>query len=222
MTRGLSTISRPRAVIFDWDNTLVDSWPVIQDALNTTFRTYGLPEWSLADCRQKVRKSMREAFPPIFGARWEEAGEVFYTRYAEIHAEAVVPADGAGDMLDSLLGAGIYLCVVSNKKGDFLRKEADNLGWTPYFGRLVGAFDAVRDKPDPAPVHMALAPGGISPGADVWFVGDADIDLECAVSAALTPVLLRPHAPAADEFTAFPPALHFPGCQGLCNFITSM
>ena len=27
----------PRAIIFDWDNTLVDVWPAIHDALNTTF-----------------------------------------------------------------------------------------------------------------------------------------------------------------------------------------
>ena len=28
---------KPCAILFDWDNTLVDSWPTILDALNTTF-----------------------------------------------------------------------------------------------------------------------------------------------------------------------------------------
>ena len=30
----------PRAILFDWDNTLVDSWPTILDALNTTFEAF--------------------------------------------------------------------------------------------------------------------------------------------------------------------------------------
>ncbi len=212
----------PRAVIFDWDNTLVDSWPVIQDALNTTFRAYDLPEWSMDETRQKVRKSMRDSFPAIFGDEWEKAGEVFYARYEEIHAELVTAADGAAETINWLSERGVYLAVVSNKKGDFLRAEADNLDWTSNFARLVGATDAARDKPDPAPVHMALEPGGIAPGPDVWFVGDADIDLLCGHNTGCLPVLVRPDPPEVDEFPEAPPRLHFQDCRRLCNFFRSM
>tara|TARA_R100001086_G_scaffold137349_1_gene71705 strand:- start:1375 stop:1527 length:153 start_codon:yes stop_codon:yes gene_type:complete len=40
-------LTLPRAVVFDWDNTLVDTWPIIHDALNHTFRAWGLREWTL-------------------------------------------------------------------------------------------------------------------------------------------------------------------------------
>jgi phosphoglycolate phosphatase len=30
-------MQRPRAILFDWDNTLVDSWAVIHEALVVTF-----------------------------------------------------------------------------------------------------------------------------------------------------------------------------------------
>ena len=40
-------LTRPRAVIFDWDNTLVDSWVCIRESYNMTFRHFGMPEWSL-------------------------------------------------------------------------------------------------------------------------------------------------------------------------------
>ncbi len=213
---------RPRAVIFDWDNTLVDSWPVIQDALNTTFRVYGLPEWDMVETRTKVRKSTRDSFPGLFGDVWEDAVKVFYDSYEEIHAAAVQPAAGAQDLLETLSGQGIYLGVVSNKRGDYLRKEADNLDWSRHFGTLVGAMDAERDKPDPAPVHMALKSGGIPAGPDVWFVGDADIDLNCAVNAGCVPVLVRAQTPATDEFKEHPPVNYFENCQQLCNFLQTM
>jgi phosphoglycolate phosphatase len=55
-------------------------------------------------------------------------------------------------------------------------------------------------------VEMALQPSGIAPGADVWFVGDTAIDMECALAAGCVPVLLGAAEPA-DEFSTFPPAL---------------
>ena len=218
----MSSESPPRAVVFDWDNTLVDSWPVIHDALNTTFRAYGLPEWSLAETRSKVRKSMRDSFPAIFGDEWEAAGDVFYARYGEIHADAIVPAQGAKDAISRLNDLGVYLAVVSNKSGHFLREEAAHLGWTSAFGKLVGAKDAVRDKPDSAPVEMALEPAGLKPSADVWFVGDADIDLQCAVDSGCVPILVRPESPMIDEFVGCEPLYHFDDCRQLCNFFRTM
>ena len=55
--------TKPQAIIYDWDNTLVDSWPPIQDALNTTFVAFNMPPWSMNEVRERVRKSMRESFP---------------------------------------------------------------------------------------------------------------------------------------------------------------
>jgi phosphoglycolate phosphatase len=209
-------------VLFDWDNTLVDSWPVIHDALNVTFAAFGLPSWTLAETRARVRKSMRDSFPALFGERWQDAGDVFYERYAAIHAEKVVPVAGAAAMLASLAEDGFYLGVVSNKKGDFLRLEAGHLGWGRYFGRLVGAFDAERDKPAREPVVLALAGSGIAPGPEVWLAGDADIDLECAVNAGCVPVLVRPVAPAKDEFATHPPARYFADCLALSKTIKGL
>ena len=136
-----------RAIIFDWDNTLIDSWHAILDAQNHTLIAFGLEPWTLEETRQRVRGSMRESFPALFGARWREAGEVFYRRFTERHMQTLQPLPGAAALLEELHGSGLYLAVVSNKKGDYLRKEAAHLGWDRYFGRIVGAFDAARDKP---------------------------------------------------------------------------
>ena len=213
---------KPRAILFDWDNTLVDSWPTIIDALNVTLEAYGKTPWTMDEARARVRKSMRDSFPELFGDQWRQAGEVFYERYAAIHVERLQPLPGAEEMLKSLVDAGIHLSVVSNKKGDFLRQESKHLGWDRYFGVLVGALDAEKDKPAIEVVELALAPSGIEKGPDVWFAGDADIDLECAYKAGCMPILIREHPPGPGELDSHPPAKHFPNCAALCKYIDTM
>jgi phosphoglycolate phosphatase len=210
---------RPKAIVFDWDNTLIDSWRSIQDAQNHTLAHFGLEPWSLEETRQRVRGSMRDSYPELFGNRWREAGEIFYAHFAARHMETLAPLPGAGEMLAELSAAGIYLAVVSNKKGDYLRKEADHLGWSRFFGRIVGAVDAARDKPSVEPVDLALSGSGIVRSLDVWFAGDADIDMECAEKSGCLAVLLRHDEPAADEFLSHAPAFHVQSCMALCKLV---
>lgn len=216
---GATTLPRPKAIVFDWDNTLIDSWASIHDAQNHTLAQFGMKLWSLEETRRRVRGSMRDSYPQLFGEQWREAGEIFYARFATKHLETLTPLPDAGAMLAELSGAGIYLAVVSNKKGDYLRKEAVHLGWNGFFGRIVGAFDADRDKPSVDPVDLALAGSGITPGLDVWFAGDADIDMECAARAGCLGVLLRDEKPAGDEFLSYPPAFHVQSCMALCKLV---
>lgn len=205
----MSELAKPRAAIFDWDNTLIDSWAIIHDAMNVTLAAMDHPLWTYDETRARVRRSLREAFPELFGGRWEEARDIFYGRFRAIHLDALTALPGAESLLASLAGQGIWLCVVSNKNGDHLRAEARHLGWDRYFGRIVGATDAAKDKPAPEPVHMALDGSGVPPGREVWFVGDTAIDMECANNAGCVPVLVRETAPANGEFSAGPRVFHF-------------
>ena len=207
----------PRAILFDWDNTLVDNWPVISDSMNEVFSAFGMPQWTLAETKARTRASLRDSFPRLFGERAKEAGRIFSDHFASRHLAELREMPGAGALLRRLKASGIYLGIVSNKRGRFLRLEADHLGWTGHFAKLVGAADAPEDKPSVAPVEMALAGSGIARGPDVWFVGDADIDLECAIRAGCVPVLLRAEAPGATEFGHHRPSLHFTHCHALAT-----
>jgi phosphoglycolate phosphatase len=222
VARYTDRLDRPRAMLFDWDNTLIDSWAAIQDAQNHTLVAFGLAPWTLEETKARVRGSMRDSYPALFGDRWREAGEVFYRRFEAKHMDTLRPLAGAAELLEDLAGQGLYLAVVSNKKGDYLRAEAARLGWDRYFGRIVGAFDAARDKPAPEPALMALDGSGIGPGPWVWFAGDACVDLECAARAGCTPVLVRPEPPAPDEFPRFPPAVYVSGCLPLSKVVRTL
>lgn len=221
-TGSVATVARPRAVIFDWDNTLVDSWACIRATYNMTFRHFGMPEWDMDETQSNVAASLRDSFPQMFGDRWLEAKEVFSDSFKAIHLDYLRPLPGAEEMLRGLISDGIYLGVVSNKRGEFLRTEAEVLGWTDLFGALVGANDAEADKPALAPVRMVLAGSGIAPGGQVWFVGDSHIDLHCAVASGCVPVLMRAQPPQAGEFAAHPPAYHLENCSSLLPLVREL
>jgi phosphoglycolate phosphatase len=215
-------IKRPRAVIFDWDNTLVDSWGTIHAALVETFEAMGHPPWTLDETRERVRYSMRESFPKLFGDGWEEAARRVYEAFERLHLDHLAPTPGAGDMLAAMRDAGLCLAVVSNKTGRYLRAEAEHLGWAPYFHRMVGAGDAPRDKPAADPLHMALAGSDIPAGADVWFVGDAGIDMEIAHNTGCMPVLIGTADPLGEEFNLFQPKVRFGSCIELASCVVAL
>jgi phosphoglycolate phosphatase len=212
----------PAAALFDWDNTLVDTWPVIHDAMNATLAAMGHPLWTLEETRARVRLALREAFPALFGDRWLEARDIYYARFRAIHLDRLAAMPGAEALLAAMAARGIHLGVVSNKSGDHLRREARHLGWDRYFARLVGATDARRDKPALEPVALALDGSGVASGPKVWFIGDTEIDLECAHNAGCVKVLVREIPPSDGEFISFPPDLYFPGCRELETLVSRL
>ncbi len=195
------SLPKPKAVIFDWDNTLVNTWPIIHAALNATMKAMDKPLWSFDMTKQRVRKSMRDSFPEIFGEHWERAGEIYQHHYRINHLLKLEPLAGAESLLAAVKQSGVYNVVVSNKKGPNLRQEVTHLGWDHYFYKVVGADDAVRDKPFPEPVELAFAGSEHTPGGHVWFIGDSDIDLECARNTGCTAVLYGPTPKEHGHFT---------------------
>ena len=214
-------LTRPRAILFDWDNTLVDSWTTIHDALNAVMAAMEKPLWSLRETKEHVRLSLRESFPLHFGDRWEEARRIYLDAFRTIHLDRLSPLPGRGELLRGLFAGGIFLGVVSNKTGALLRREAEQLGWSALFGSVVGAGDAAQDKPNPAPDALALQPSGVEPGEEVWLVGDTSTDMECAYNSGCIPVLLGNGA-REEEFLRCEPRLVFPDGASLFHFVRGL
>jgi phosphoglycolate phosphatase len=178
----------PHALLWDWDNTLVDAWAGVQAGMNAALRAFDMPEWSVQEVRARARLSLRESFPALFGAEWEKARDLFYAEVRVRHLEFITPLAGVAEAMTA--GAAWPQGVVSNKQGPILRREAEHLGWSPRFGVLLGAGDAVADKPSPAPVLLALEKLGVAPGPEVWFIGDTGVDMQAARAAGCSAVLL--------------------------------
>jgi phosphoglycolate phosphatase len=191
-------VARPEAILFDWDNTLIDSWTTIHDALNVVMAAMGEPAWSLDETKARVRLSLRQSFPRIFGQRWTQAQRIYLDAFQAIHLARLTPLPGCRELLESLARRPVYLGVVSNKTGAILRREVEELGWRRFFGSVVGAGDAAADKPDPAAVALALVPSGLTAGEQVWMVGDTWVDVECARNSGCVPILLGAGLPSKE------------------------
>ncbi|HEY6335247.1 MAG TPA: hypothetical protein VI113_05115, partial [Alphaproteobacteria bacterium] len=51
LSRGPTALTRPRALLFDWDSTLVDNWRSIETALNATLVAMGHAPWTAEETR---------------------------------------------------------------------------------------------------------------------------------------------------------------------------
>src|SRR5690606_14743210 len=97
--------------------------------------------WRDEEIRARVAGSLRDTFPKIYGDRWEEARDIYYKAFGDVHLDMLTTLAGAESLLRMVSDAGLYLGVVSNKTGRYLRAEAEHLGWSRFFGRIVGAQD---------------------------------------------------------------------------------
>jgi phosphoglycolate phosphatase len=212
-------VKLPRAILFDWDNTLVNTWPTITECYSDTFTALGLAPWTTEEVQARAHGSLRDHFPKLFGERAGEAERVFYETFHRIHLDRLEPLPGAADLLARCHDAGCYVAVVSNKVGDNLRVELAHLGWGKWIKKAVGARDAKRDKPAPDPIFMALDGTGIAPDHGVWMVGDTPADLKCAHAAGVLPVLFGGTGELTDGLREHPPRLHAPNCHALAALL---
>ena len=195
---------KPRAVLFDWDNTLIASWDIIHESLRLTFVDLAREPWSFAQTKAWVRRSMRDSFPELFGADAARAEHLFYQHYRAHHLRRLTPLTDAVGTLAALHREGLPLGVVSSKQGDLVREEAAHLGWGGYFGRIVGAGDGPVDKPAPEAVALALEGASVAAGAHVWYVGDTGIDVTCARNAGCIAVIVSADPPRDGDCVRVP------------------
>jgi phosphoglycolate phosphatase len=183
-----ASLQPPEVILWDWDNTLVDGWAALTEAANVALTAFVLPVWTEAEMRARAVGSIRDTFPDIFGPDWRRAEDIFLTAYDDVHVQALRAMPGA----EAALAAATMWPqgVVSNKNGDYLRREVAHLGWNSHFTAVVGAGDAAADKPRPEPIWHALAAIGIRPGPTIWYVGDTGSDMRAARAAGCTAVLL--------------------------------
>lgn len=191
----------PGVLVLDWDNTLVDTFPLIGKALNTTLSAFGKPTWTMQEVHTRVGRSGRDIFPKLFGAVWKDALAHFTATVEAAHLDHLVPFPGTESFLNACADLGLPLAVLSNKQGPLLRPEVEALGWNDHFVAVIGAGDAKADKPDPIALYSAVQKTHLDPGPHVWFAGDHWIDLECSWRAGCQGVLVgaKPHGSPPDD-----------------------
>lgn len=212
-----------RAVLFDWDGTLVTHNPAAIDVAASAVDAYARKYLGVAAADGDFGRAFQSVLPPytpgetetspaigrIIGEAmtwlgWpcgtndvEACGRLFFeqhTRYQQVH-------DDARALLSSLKFRGYRVAVVSNAifPGHYFTTRVNELGLAGYIDSFVSSADVGLAKPNPAPYRRALADLGTEPH-DAVFVGDSPVtDIPGARAAGMRAVLLQRNKPVSDR-----------------------
>jgi phosphoglycolate phosphatase len=197
---------RYRAVLFDLDGTLVDSYGALADAVNYARRQHGLDELSEATIREFVGEGIEKLLQRAFDSGEVPRGvqDAFERRYDEICcAQSRVLADVHPTLL-ALDTWGVAMAVCTNKPSTFSRKILDFLELSPFFHAIVGPDMTGSRKPDARHVLRTLEATHCQPH-EALFVGDMPIDVRAARNSGLHVAVVATGSSTPDELRASHP-----------------
>jgi len=196
-----------RAVLFDWDGTLVNS-------AETSFRAYvGLfREVGIAFDREEYRRTYSPNWHRTYEAlglpreRWEDADALWLRFYAEERNELL---PGVPEALSRLRAAGHAQGIVSSGERSRVTQEMRDLGVDHFFEVAVCGGDTRNRKPHPEPLLVALERMGLRTD-EAAYVGDSPEDIEMAQSAGVFAVGVPGAFPNQEALRASSPQILAP------------
>lgn len=163
-----------KAVLFDWDGTLLDSFPAGYHASVTVLRHFGI---------DLDRERFLETYSPnwyetyrILGVpetEWGNADRLWRQIY---HLQTSELFPFAASILERLRQAGMSLGLVTSGDRERVLREIDRFGLQGVFSSVVCFEDTHEKKPHPAPLTRGLEELGAVPSTAV-YVGDRPEDI---------------------------------------------
>lgn len=174
-----------RAVLFDFDHTLVDSpidFALMRNGVLDLLRDAGCRLPPDAD-----RRLVLELVAELAGDRpaLAAAAEAHIRRVELAAAAEARPIAGAAEALAALREQGRRIAILTRNAREVTVRVLGRMAM-PH-DLLLCRDDVPAVKPDPAHARAALAAFGVSP-AEAVLVGDFTADIACAVAADVLPV----------------------------------
>lgn len=193
---------RYRAVLFDLDGTLVDSYAALADAVNYARRQHGLPDLAQSRIKELVGDGLETLLQRAFETPSlpPTVREAFETRYDAICCEQSRVLEDVELTLAELSHLGVAMAVCTNKPTAFSKKILDFLNLSPHFRAIVGPDLAGARKPDPQHVLRTLDATNCVP-ADTLMVGDMPVDIQAARNSGMDVAVVPTGSSTRQELT---------------------
>ncbi len=192
MPRGLATLPRPAAVLFDLDGTLIDTVETRIAAWLDALAEAGLPTTRerLApliglDGRRLAREIAAVAGTPLDGERAEaidrRSGDIYSRRN-----RAPRPLAGVRELVAAIETRHLPWAIATSSRASQVATSVAALGLDRE-PTIVDASHVEHAKPEPDLLLLAAARLGVEP-ARCWYIGDSTWDMDAAVAAAMIPI----------------------------------
>lgn len=136
-----------KVILWDWDNTLVDTFDAIWHAQNDMRVHFGLDTWTKEEAKKAMNLSGRNLIKNLVGEEKAKEARAFYLQQYAKNACHLKLKSGAVDLLDYAKANGFVNILASNKAKDILSNEVKQMGISDKFDRMIGAEEASEDKP---------------------------------------------------------------------------
>ena len=167
---------RYKHIIWDFDGTLFDTYPVMARAFCETLQAAGVPS-----DYQTVHDEMKIAISETVRAYQNKYGfgkdvvEAYRLHRIDLELNEVQPFPGAVEALQRVIAAGgdNFICT---HRGNSIHELLKQHGVDEYFTEITTSAHGFKRKPDPEAVQYLLDKYGMDP-ADTLMIGDRPLDV---------------------------------------------
>jgi HAD superfamily hydrolase (TIGR01509 family) len=185
-----------RAVIWDFDGTICDTYPAIARAVNTALARFGaeatitrivdLASISLDRCIRTLAED--------FALPYDQLAAAFTETYQHVQPTDQPPFPGVRDLCQRLTRAGIHNFIVTHRRHASLHVLLTTYDLRSWFTHIIAADDAFPRKPAPDAMLHLLTTYGIAP-SEALVIGDRDLDIRAGQAAGIPTCLFRASIP---------------------------
>lgn len=215
----MTTFPRARAIVFDLDGTLIDSYDAIAESLNVALAAEGLAPVSLEQVRGMVGLGLETLIERAMGAERVARGvKAFRAHYDRICVGRTSLLPEVAATLAELHRRGYRMSVATNKPSYFAGRLLEGLHVRRYLDTVLGPDLVENRKPDPEMVLAAMERMGAAP-AETVYVGDMEVDIETARAAGVPVIVVPTGSRSAADLRAASPDLLIDGFSDLLGVL---
>jgi phosphoglycolate phosphatase len=176
------------AVLFDLDGTLLNSLEGIARAMNAVLDERGWATHATPAFATMVGNGIEAMVARAIGPRRVDDETMkklvadYRRHYTRLWPRHSPPYPGIEALLAFLVGKGMALAVLSNKRDEFCKAMVSHFFPRIEFAAVCGTIPGVAQKPDPSSALAIAEKLAIAPESFL-YLGDSDVDMQTAGAA---------------------------------------